>query len=312
MSASATLRTRSRSSTRFGKLLRAIGRPGGRRLIGPWQQDGMAFIAGIAVDTAGTLWVTEADASPKRVSAWDAKTGKFVREFFGSTAYGALGGAINPLDPCLMVGHGCEWRIDPLTGRAACLGCFVRSGMSNSRFGIGGNGRLYLAVTSGWAYDTADVKIFERIGDVDYKLRSSFEYQGKDKDKKTLYWVDENGDGRKQPNEVTTIDRPRAVQWLVHELRARSDDLRRRPPVQGCRLHALRGAEIRLAESDADAGPRHGLGRWPSRAGPRRIRRIGKLVSLLRHRQRQRALELSGQLRRRARLAPGMPAGRWA
>ena len=104
-----------------------------------------------------------------------------------------------------MVGHGCEWRIDPLSGRAACLGCFVRSGMSNSRFGIGGNGKLYLAATSGWAYDTADVKIFERVGDVDYKLRSSFEYQGKDKDKKTLYWADENGDGRKQPNEVATI-----------------------------------------------------------------------------------------------------------
>ena len=154
MSASATRRTRSRSSIAAGKLLRAIGRPGGRRLIGPWQQDGMAFIAGIAVDTAGTLWVTEADASPKRVSAWDAKTGKFVREFFGSTAYGALGGAINPLDPCLMVGHGCEWRIDPVTGRATCLGCFVRSGMSNSRFGIGSNGKLYLAVASGWAYDT--------------------------------------------------------------------------------------------------------------------------------------------------------------
>jgi outer membrane protein assembly factor BamB len=170
-----------------GTLVRAIGRPGGRRLIGPWQQDGMAFIAGIAVDSESTLWVTEADASPKRVSAWNAKTGSFVREFFGSTTYGALGGAINPLDPCLMVGQGCEWRIDPATGRGTCLGCFVRSGMSNSRFGIGSNGKLYLAVASGWAFEASDVKIFERVGDVNYKLRSSFEYQGKEKDKSTLY-----------------------------------------------------------------------------------------------------------------------------
>ena len=204
----------------------------------------------------GTLWVTEADASPKRVSAWDAKTGKFVREFFGSTAYGALGGAINPLDPCLMVGHGCEWRIDPATGRAACLGCFVRSGMSNSRFGIGSNGRLYLAVASGWAYDASDVKIFERVGDVDYKLRSSFEYQGKDDKDKTDALLGRRE--RRRPEAAQRSDhprRPRAVQRLVHELRARSDDLRRRPAIQGRRLHALRGPEIRPEESDADAGP---------------------------------------------------------
>ena len=55
--------------------------------------------------------------------------------------------------------------------------------MSNSRFGIGSNGKLYLAVASGWAFDASDVKIFERLGDVDYKLRSSFEYEGKDQDR---------------------------------------------------------------------------------------------------------------------------------
>jgi outer membrane protein assembly factor BamB len=188
-----------------GKFLRAIGRPGGRRLIGPWQPEGMAFIAGIAVDRDGKLWVTEADAAPKRVSTWDLETGKFVQEYFGATAYGALGGAINPLDPCLMVGHGCEWRIDRQTGRAACLGCFVRGGVSNARFGVGANGRLYLAVASGWAYDNSPVQIFERLGDAQYKLRSSFTYEGKDKDGKTIFWADENGDGRQQAGEVTSM-----------------------------------------------------------------------------------------------------------
>ncbi len=189
-----------------GKLLRAIGRPGGRRLIGAWQQDGMAFIAGIAVDRDGKLWVTEADASPKRVSAWDAKTGRFVQEYFGSTAYGALGGAIDPLDPYVMVGHGCEWRIDRQTGRAACLGCFVRTGVSNARFGTGSNGRLYLAVAPGWAFDTSPVQIFEQLGDAQYKLWASFNYAGKDNDRKTIFWADENGDGQQQPGEVTSVD----------------------------------------------------------------------------------------------------------
>ena len=87
-----------------GKPLRDIGRRGGRRLIGPWQADGMAFAAGIAVDAKGQLWVAEADSSPKRISVWNAANGAPAKEFFGPTAYGALGGAINPLDPNLMVG----------------------------------------------------------------------------------------------------------------------------------------------------------------------------------------------------------------
>jgi hypothetical protein len=191
--------------SREGRPLRTIGRPGGRRLTGPWQPDGMAFLAGIAVDSEGKLWVTEADMWPKRVSVWDAKTGKFVKEFFGPTAYGALGGAISPLDPYVMVGHGCEWRIDPLTGRDTCLGCFTRGGMSNSRFGLGNGGRLYLAVAGNWAFDAGTVKIFERLGPADYKLRASFDYLGKDKEAKTVYWADENGDGQRQPNELTTV-----------------------------------------------------------------------------------------------------------
>jgi DNA-binding beta-propeller fold protein YncE len=85
-----------------------IGKRGGRPLLGPWQTDGMRFVKSIAVDTQGKLWAMEADVSPKRVSVWDVKSGKFEKEFFGPTAYGALGGAINPRDPNLMVGSGCE------------------------------------------------------------------------------------------------------------------------------------------------------------------------------------------------------------
>ena len=189
-----------------GQLVRAIGRPGGRHLLGPWQQDGMAFARGIAVDRQGQLWVAEADMWPKRISVWDAKTGRFLREFFGPTAYGATGGAINPVDPSLMVGHGCEWRIDATTGRDTCLGTFTRDGMANSRFGVGSNGRLYLAVASGWAFETSDVRIFERTDEARFDLRAMFSYQGKDKEAKTLYWADENGDRRQQPGEVKTFD----------------------------------------------------------------------------------------------------------
>ena len=123
----------------------------------------------MAVDAQGQLWVAEADMSPKRFSVWDTKTGKLVKEFFGPSTYGALGGAINPLDPNLMVGQGCEWRLDPQTGRAACLGVITRDGMENSRFGIGSNGRLYWPSPTTGPSISAPSNIFERLGDADYR-----------------------------------------------------------------------------------------------------------------------------------------------
>jgi len=189
-----------------GKQLRAIGQPGGRALLGKWTPQGMAFISSLVVDAAGKLWVMEQDEFPKRVSVWDTKTGQFVKEFFGPTSYGALGGAINPRDPNLMVGQGCEWRLDPATGKAACLGVITREGMEVSRFGIGANGKLYLAVAPGWIHGSPFVSIFERVGDADYKLRTRFIYDGKKETAKTIFWADENGDGLRQTNEETVVD----------------------------------------------------------------------------------------------------------
>ena len=130
-----------------GKLLRTLGRKGGRALRGPWTPDGMLNISGLAVDARGQLWVAEDDGTPRRVSVWDTRTGSLKRELFGASSYGATGAAINPDDPYLMVGQGCEWRIDRKTGRATCLGTITREGMGASRFGYGPGGRLYLAVT---------------------------------------------------------------------------------------------------------------------------------------------------------------------
>ena len=131
-----------------GKRLRDIGRPGGRTPLGPWMPDGMAHAAGIAVDAEEKLWVAEADPSPKRFSVWETGNGKLLNEFLGPPAYGALGGSINPLEPRVMVGQGCEWLLDATTGQATCLGVITREEMNNSRFGLGANRKLYLAVAS--------------------------------------------------------------------------------------------------------------------------------------------------------------------
>lgn len=231
----------------------------------------MAFARGIAVDRQGQLWVAEADMWPKRISVWDAKTGRFLREFFGPTAYGATGGAINPVDPSLMVGHGCEWRINATTGRDTCLGTFTRDGMANSRFGVGSNGRLYLAVASGWAFETSDVRIFERTDEARFDLRAMFSYQGKDKEAKTLYWADENGDRRQQPGEVKTFDgHVRFSGWYMSftpDMTIYSEN--RQYKVAG---FTPCGAEVRPGPSRQDAGGGPGLGRRQPRAHYRQLR----------------------------------------
>lgn len=186
-----------------GKFLHTIGRPGGRALLGPWQSDGMRFISSLAVDREGKLWVTETDDNPKRVSVWDTKTGGFVKEFFGATHYGASGGAIDPRDPDVMVGSGCEWRLDPRTGRARLTAVITRDGMNNAHFGTGANGRLYLVVSNGSGFSSDSVQIFERLGEGRYTLRSRFFYDTKAKT--TYYWADANGDGLEQPGETSTV-----------------------------------------------------------------------------------------------------------
>jgi hypothetical protein len=200
-----------------GKRVGSIGREGGRRLVGPWQADGMRFINSLAIDGQGKLWVMEADGAPKRVSVWDTKTNTLHNEFFGPSGYGALGGAIDPADPNIMVGQGCEWRIDPATGRATCLGTITRDGMEVSRFAIGPNGKTYLAVASTWAFNTAPLNIYERLGDAQYQLRTVIYYVDKDGKElptgghgqklpvaKTVVWADENGDGERQENEIVS------------------------------------------------------------------------------------------------------------
>lgn len=80
-----------------GQFVRAIGKEGGRPWSGKWESDGMLLPRGVAVTDDGKLWVTEDDATPKRVSVWDAQTGGFLKDYIGPTPYG--GGGLFWLDP---------------------------------------------------------------------------------------------------------------------------------------------------------------------------------------------------------------------
>lgn len=182
-----------------GKRLRTIGKRS-RVKNGSWVQDSLANVAGMAVDAAGKLWVAEDHGSPRRISVWNTADGSFHKEFFGSASYGGTGGAINPLDPALMVGQGCEWRIDPETGRSACLGVVGSSAMGISRFGLTSDGRLFLATSD--FRGRHPVQLFERLGDGHYIRRAQL-WPADAKAKRGIrVWADANGDAAEQDEEI--------------------------------------------------------------------------------------------------------------
>jgi len=189
-----------------GKLLRTIGKKNARVRKGPWDPTAMSNIWGMAIDARGRLWVAETDLVPKRFSVWDAKTGEYLKEFLGPTHYGAGGGAINPRDPYLMVGEGCEFRLDPKTGRAKLIGLVTQQVFhSAARFCEGKNGRLYLAATfKGMIWGPGaphQIRIFERLADGRYAYRAVI----RSEKGKTNFWADENGDEEEQPEEVASL-----------------------------------------------------------------------------------------------------------
>ena len=191
-----------------GKFVHAIGKPGGRPLVGPWDQTGIRFVAGIEVDSQGKLWVTECDGVPKRISVWDARTSNFEKEMFGPTAYGAGGGAICPTDIHTMIGHGCEWQIAHDTGKAECVAVITRGDWKNARFGSGKDGHVYAAIGDQWLGERSKVSIFERVAAGNWKFRTLIWADG-NKNSPSQHvniWSDSNDDQQQQPGEVRQYD----------------------------------------------------------------------------------------------------------
>ena len=232
-----------------------IGRKGGRPALGAFDQDGVLNPLGLVVDKEGKLWVAEANQTPQRFSVWqaragaDKKEGVFLKEFFGPTHYGASGGAINPRDPNIMAGEGCEWRIDPATGRDVCLGTFENHFAGVARYVEGSNGKLYLVTFSN---DTG-LSIRERLGDAKFALRGSI--VPNPKEKKTVFWADANGDEQQQPDELAT--HPAALTmtgYLNWSLNMNSD----------LTLYA-NGLQFKVADFTNCGAPRYDV------AGPRKV-----------------------------------------
>ncbi len=145
----------------------SAGKAGGRPPLGPWLPGAMKSIRGVALDATGQLWVAEGDAIPRRISVWstDQTEGRLVREFFAPPAPESPATAVHPLDPQILFAGGCEWRLDPTTKRAGCLGVITREPMSAARYAVEKE-RVFLVLQPA---TPGPELVFERAGDGDYQ-----------------------------------------------------------------------------------------------------------------------------------------------
>ena len=213
-----------------GDRIRSIGKKGGRASHGPWEATALLRPVGLTVGPKGRLWVGERVDKPKRWSVW-TPDGKLVRELFGPSHYGADGGALKPDDPYVGVGQMCEWRVDPETGRAGCLGKIADDGMVNVHFPlerthssryVRADGRWYLV--QGLHRYFSMLKVYRREGPGDFRLvavvgnaRQRFSHHRGNRlmpycrhplfadhgTNEVFAWVDRNGDGDVQEEELS-------------------------------------------------------------------------------------------------------------
>ena len=144
-----------------------------------------------------------------------------------------------------MVGQGCEWRLDPQTGRAACHGRHHRTGMANSRFGPWAPTAGLPGRGPGWAFDAhAPVRSSSAAATADYKLGASFQLRGQRAKTQDHLLGRRERRRPQQPDELTTVDGTiRFSGWYMDfapDLTIYADD--RQYKVDG--LYRLRGAEI--------------------------------------------------------------------
>lgn len=206
-----------------GKLIREIGKRGGRPANGAFDENAMRNPAQIAIDSKNRLWVTEETQNPKRTSVWSAD-GKLLKDFNGTTGYAAAG-AINPFDTTMAFAENTVWKIDLQSGawrpvyslarRDDADDLFPPAAESRSRV-IVRQGRTYLFTTdSARGSNEVQVTLFDG-----QNWRSAGHFgtvaQGEKVDQWAKYqhpifaghdglmysWADANGDGLVQPEEM--------------------------------------------------------------------------------------------------------------
>jgi hypothetical protein len=215
-----------------GEEEKQIGTPGGIAP-GPYDPLKLQNPAGLVL-LDGRLWVTEDGRwQPKRLAAFDAKTGAVVKEYFGPTNYGAQGAGFDDQDASRWIGQGCLWQLDFKSGSAKPLSILGGKTGRRSKF-LRQDGRTFL-IASGkatwiqelredgtlkllaclssahqfsyehdWRPPAAFVEAFRRdypgipyTGSADGRIED-----GKPGHGHGMLWVDRDGDGEMQAAEI--------------------------------------------------------------------------------------------------------------
>jgi sugar lactone lactonase YvrE len=198
-----------------GKQKSRIGKDGGRPWLGRYDAKGMLMPSGIAVDSAGRLWVMEYDATPKRVSRWQTQTGKLDQEYFGNTAYSPMM-APDPEKPEEVYYGNTRFIVDYDKGTVKTDATIFRPGWNEPTLGGSGSGMssFQLATIGGKKYATDGAGGLYAVGRDEF--RPLWYLGGRAKVLETFFakddlwgtsyrWQDANGDGLIQDDEVERI-----------------------------------------------------------------------------------------------------------
>jgi len=221
-----------------GKPLRNIGKPGGRPLDGAYDKTGIVAPGGIAISADGKLWVAETLDSPKRIIAWDTKSGELAHEFFGASQYATFV-SIDPMNPAEAFCHGTIWTIDLDNGTwypkstmwRSTKPNVVQAGYGRTRVITARNGHQFA-----WGRANYSNVLYMRTGDVFQPIASGVivakgnmfisypPYEIFADETKypngTYVWQDANGDATIQDNEVVKNDAggEHFLSWLDEDL----------------------------------------------------------------------------------------------
>jgi hypothetical protein len=210
-----------------GKYLRTIGLTGGIKA-GPWEPQRIGAVSALAVDTQDQLWMVESQYYPKRITVWTTE-GKFVKELLGNTPYGG-GGVLDPLDKARLFYGPLEFELDWKTGLSRIKNMTWTGSTPAGEVPIKVGGRTYVVTRPLFAeqqcaivylHEHNKLKLAAAMGMAEHfeplkdpELLAKF--GGKTLTTHRFLWIDRNGDGIVQAEEVELKPRGDGMTGLTH------------------------------------------------------------------------------------------------
>ncbi len=212
-----------RQFTADGLYLRSIGASGGRAWFGHYDREGLLLPCGLAMDAQDQLWVTDGDPAIRRLSLWSTD-GKLLREEVTPESERAM--LVNPARAERLILGGVEWTVDWAARKAEPAGiafCAGRTGDAQLLPSRSDAGRAVMAgERERWIFDrrhgdrviVCEYRDGRLIPQASCRLvapRTALPQESAEKVHETArlaVWVDQNGDGQAQRDEMTVVPIP--------------------------------------------------------------------------------------------------------